>query len=323
MQLRYHPHSLQHDTGHHPEHIERLTVLANHFQLSPSSISDPSAYLPLVHSAAYIERIRAACAQGAAIDGDTQTSVGSWEAALAGVSLSMQAAEHGDFALVRPPGHHAHADRTGGFCLFNNIAIATQRLVEEDGKRVAIIDIDGHCGDGTASIFYESDQVLVLSVHQYPAFPATGFINELGAGKGLGNTIHVPLPPGAADDILLDALQHFLPIVEQFAPDTVGISAGFDGHWADPLLQLNYSDHGFFQTGELLRNRFPHLFAVLEGGYNREALPGAVDAFLAGINNAPHPGEPEATISGLRVWETYEANAYAALSKLRDYWKVH
>ncbi len=322
MNVIYHPVSQTHNTGLHPEHPDRIQVLANHFQLSETTPLPAESYLSLVHSPEYIDFIRQCCLRQQPIDGDTVTSAGSWEAALGGVGLALRAAEQQDFALIRPPGHHAHASRTGGFCLFNNIAIAAQRLVREAGQRVAIIDIDGHCGDGTQTIFWESDQVLFISLHQYPAFPQTGFIHEIGAGAGRGYTINIPLPPGAADDIFLNAIDHILSILHEFNPDILGISAGFDAHWSDPLLQLQFSNQGFYEAGHRLGAEFPRRFAVLEGGYNRETLPGAVEHFLAGINGAKAPTSGSSTISGLRVWETYEAHLYGALGKLREFWTM-
>ncbi|MBK8969047.1 MAG: hypothetical protein IPM36_20710 [Lewinellaceae bacterium] len=138
--------------------------------------------------------------------------------ATAAVGATVLAMERGDFALVRPPGHHAYRAEAHGFCLFNNIAIAAQKAVDA-GKRVLILDFDGHLGDGTMDIFYRSDQVLYWSLHQYPAYPGNGSPIEIGAGAGLGFTINCPLPAGSGDDIFRHAVEYMLPAAgEQFQP---------------------------------------------------------------------------------------------------------
>ncbi len=317
MNLLYNSIVNKHDTGMHPESGKRFERLG---PLEETAPLDGFPFLKLVHSEHHIEKVRVASEVGAYLDQDTFTSPGSFEAACHAVGLAIKAAHTGNFALVRPPGHHAHANRASGFCLFNNIAVAVQQLVNE-GKRVAIFDFDGHYGDGTCDIFYHTDQVLFWSIHQYPAYPGNGFIDEIGAGKGKGFTLNVPLPPGSADDIFMDAVMHFLPLVKQFQPDVMALSAGFDAHQHDILLDLNVSTDVFYKIGKLMRENFERVFAVLEGGYNVIEMPKCLKSFLAGYNNEPNPCLEEPTLSGLRVWETYEINVYSALGQLRPYWK--
>ncbi|MEN0005706.1 MAG: histone deacetylase [Bacteroidota bacterium] len=317
MHLLYHPIFLEHETGLHPENKQRLTAFTD---LPPAALDDGYAYLDLIHTPRHIQRIQTACATGALLDPDTLTSTQSFEVASRAVAAAILASETNGFALTRPPGHHAYADRGSGFCLFNNVAVATQKLVRE-GKRVLILDFDGHYGDGTSDIFYDTDQVLFWSLHQYPAYPGNGFVEEIGEGKGKGYTMNVPLPPGSADDIFLKGIEYFMPAALQFKPDVVALSAGFDAHSYEPLLDLNVSYSGFYRLGKLLGEQFEDIFAVLEGGYNVDALQKSIIAFLAGINGQANPYDVPLSASGMRVHETFEIYLYASMAKLSPYWR--
>ncbi|MCI5082537.1 MAG: histone deacetylase [Saprospiraceae bacterium] len=318
MQLIYNPVVLKHDTGAHPESRKRFDVLGD---IPVTDLLDGAPYLGLVHTPTYIRELKTACQYGQRLDPDTAISVDSFEAARYAVGATMMASESNGFALVRPPGHHAYSNRGSGFCLLNNVAVAAARLVEE-GKRVVIFDFDGHLGDGTMDIFYDSDQVLVWSMHQFPAYPGHGFTDEIGMGKGKGFTINVPLPPGSADDIMWDAFQFFLPVVKEFQPDVIAISAGFDAHQSDFLLDLKASAGWYYRVGQALRQINDRLFATLEGGYDVEIMPKCLFNFLAGINGHPQPFEEEVTHSGMRVWETFEINVHSVMANLRPYWKI-
>ena len=318
MNIIYHPVMLLHETGQHPENGKRFEALG---ELPETDLLDGAPYMGLVHTKNHIRKVKEACTYGSHLDGDTPTSPQSFEAARFAVGASIMAAETGGFALVRPPGHHATADQAAGFCLFNNIAIATQKLVEE-GKRVAIFDFDGHMGDGTSDIFYHTDKVLTWSIHQYPAYPGGGFVDEIGDGKGKGFNLNSPLPPGSADDILNETMDYMLPIIDQFEPDVVGLSAGFDAHQRDMILDLKASTTFYHQLGGRLRKRYDNIFAVLEGGYNVDEMPKCLENFLAGMNGEAIIHEEPVTHSSMRAWETFEIYIHAALGRLQPYWKI-
>jgi acetoin utilization deacetylase AcuC-like enzyme len=190
------------------------------------------------------------------------------------------------------------------------------------GKKVFILDFDSHCGDGTEYFFYQTDQVLYLSLHQYPAFPGKGYMNETGSGMGKGFTINVPLPPGSADDLYMESLRTFLPAAKEFGPDITAVSAGFDGHHSDPLLNLNLSTNVYFETGKMLSSEFEHVFAVLEGGYNLHYLPKCFENFLAGINGHEIRFIEEETRSTKNVIDEYERRMKKLKQYLRPFWEI-
>lgn len=320
MNFIYSPYCLEHITGNHPECRERLLSFSH---LPAADATEGEKYLSLVHSREHIEQVRQACLRGWPLDGDTLTSPGSYQAASAALGLAVSAATQADFALIRPPGHHAYPDRSSGFCLFNNMATATRYLLQENSK-VFILDIDGHFGDGTSSIFYEDPQVLFCSIHQFPAFPGNGWIDEIGAGSGLGYNINVPLPAGAGDDILNESLEFILGIARQFAPDALGVSAGFDGYQNDPLLQLRYSLDGYFQCGRWLKQHFSNIkvFALLEGGYNLKMLPKCIHNFRDGFNGDLLQFPETGTVSSAQVKQKFQSNLSALKSQLHPYWEI-
>lgn len=244
------------------------------------------SFITLVHPESYRDKIKEVCLAGEYL-AEVHLTPASYEAAISAVGLSIMAAEQGDFAAVRPPGHHAGKSSFSGFCFFNNIAIAAQHLANQ-GKRVFIFDFDGHHGDGTQSIFYDTDQVFYASIHQAFTFPMTGSPAETGTGKGEGYTLNIPLMPSAGDEAFLQGLDVVLDRAREFNPDVLAVSAGFDGYPDDLLLKLDYSIKVFYECGFRLRRAFPRIFAILEGGYHNQ-IKECVEAFVSGVNVGARP----------------------------------
>lgn len=278
MKILFNSKFLPHNPGSFAEGPYRIEAFLHHTE---ETDRDGEDYITLVHSKAHLESVRDACTNEGVL-AEVNLSPLSYEAACSAVGLSVLAAEQGDFAVIRPPGHHAKTQKADGFCLFNNIAIAARKLVNE-GKKVFILDIDGHHGDGTQQIFYRSKQVLFCSVHQQYAYPGTGFSNETGEGPGKGYTMNFPLSAGSGDRELLEAVDAAIVRAEEFKPDVVGVSAGFDGYREDRLLDLQYTLEGYYQCGKRLRQSFNHIFAVLEGGYHME-IKDCTEHFIQGVS---------------------------------------
>lgn len=300
----------------HPEAPGRLVSAAAGVRSSVPSermraISPPHASiddLANAHEREYLERLLAdAESGGSQLDADTYTSRGSFETARRAAGAMLAAVDEVDsgraqraFALVRPPGHHALADRAMGFCLVNNIAVAAARL-RNKGERVVIIDWDVHHGNGTQDIFYNDPQVLYISTHQAPHYPGTGAVNEVGAGDARGTNLNIPLRAGSAGDMMRAAFDEVvLPAVTEFAPTRVLLSAGFDAHRDDPLADLQLTSSDYVDLTHRVLSVCPNgeLVAVLEGGYDFQALArsaGAVAAVLADVEPTIDEGEETTT----------------------------
>jgi len=308
------PDSDAHDTGPgHPERIGRV-------EAAVAGIADAHldeivgwdagrdatrAELTAVHDGRYVDALdEFARGGGGMLDADTVVAPGSFAAATRAAGCGLRAVEllaAGDadaaFVLVRPPGHHAIATRGQGFCLFNNLAVATAALVSR-GERVLVVDWDVHHGNGTQELFWDDPRVLFVSTHQYPAYPGSGRAEETGGEHARGFTVNFPLPPGATGDVALAALDDVVaPLVGAFAATWVLISAGFDAHRADPLADLVWSagDYAALATrvGELAPGP-GRTVAFLEGGYDLDALrasAGATACALAGIQPVVAPEE--------------------------------
>jgi acetoin utilization deacetylase AcuC-like enzyme len=256
-----------------------------------------AAAVAALHSAEYIQRFQRAVERGDGIldSADNPISSKTWDAAWGAIDTVLAAADAvatGErvFAAVRPPGHHAEADRAMGFCFFNNVAVAAEYLVRHHGlERVAIYDFDVHHGNGTQHLFETRGDVFFASSHQFPFYPGTGAAEERGLGDGRGATLNVPLAAGTGDAALRTALdEEILPALQGFAPQALLISAGFDAWREDPLGGLQWSEETFHYLGQRLASLAEEvcagrLFSVLEGGYDLAHLPRLVQSYLEGI----------------------------------------
>jgi acetoin utilization deacetylase AcuC-like enzyme len=299
--LVYDPVYLKHDTGGHVENKERLTSTIS--LLEETGLKDKLTMIPpraattdeiaLVHAKEHILRVENQCAQGGGwLDPDTVTSPGSYEAALYAAGGMLTAIDEvmtkrvdSAFALVRPPGHHATCWHAMGFCLFNNIAIgAKYALANYDIERILIADFDVHHGNGTQDTFYADSNVLYFSTHEYPFYPGTGSIDEIGAREGEGFTVNVPLIAGWGDEEYQAVYEDVLaPVARRFSPQLILVSAGYDAHWADRLAMMQVSTAGFARLVEILKLLADTLCQgkmvfTLEGGYNHEALSSSIAA---------------------------------------------
>ncbi|MDY0000452.1 MAG: histone deacetylase [Polyangia bacterium] len=299
----------------HPECPERLVaVLAalrrsglHEKTLARRSREASREEILAVHEAPYYDLLAARMPGNCGrLDPDTFFSEGSWVAAThaagGAVDLALDVYRGvegltGGFALVRPPGHHAEADRGMGFCVFNNVAIVAEALRAAGAERVAILDWDVHHGNGTQHSFASRRDVLYLSSHRYPFYPGTGAARELGEGDGKGFTVNVPLPGGSGDAELMEVFDRvFVPVLMQYKPDVLLVSAGYDAHEADPLGGMEVSDEGFRMMARKLHlvakaTSKGRLVALLEGGYDTEALGRCAVGLLEELT-AEEPEEP-------------------------------
>jgi len=305
-----HPSYLNHDTGGglHPEIPGRASAIRQRLALGPLSsvitTQSPEAInrndLLAVHDEGYLFRLEEACLCGqTSIDhSDNQISYDSFDVALwsasGGVSAIDQLENHharGAFCGGRPPGHHAERATALGFCFLNNVAIAARYWQKAyQRKKIFIVDWDAHHGNGIQSAFEDDPHVFYASIHEHPtfSFPGTGYAEERGHEAGLGTILNLPLPPGAGDVMLLEALEHKIcPAFEAFQPDALLVAAGFDGHRDDDMSGLLYSTEVYQKLGEIMWQWGQHcqgrVISILEGGYHLEALAASVEAYLMGI----------------------------------------
>lgn len=296
----------EHTLEGHPESAARLTAIGTALRERGldqrlrhlTAVEAPAEAIAAVHSDRYLERLARTemLSQPMMFELDTYVTPHSYAAVRLAAGATIRAVEavlRGEarhaLAAVRPPGHHATRTTGMGFCLLNNVAIAARYAVQVGGvRRVMIVDVDVHHGNGTQDIFYDDPSVLFVSSHQSPLYPGTGMIEETGQGAGIGYTVNIPLPPGTGDQGFERVYESIvLPVGERFAPELILVSAGFDAHWADPLANLCLSLTGFARLVRLVLSLAEavcggRIVFVLEGGYNLQVL-GAGWANLARV----------------------------------------
>ncbi len=322
----YDPFERNHSFPGHPECRERM--LSTWALLEADGILDsltnltnaPAPLDPIlaVHDAAYVEQLQQICrgieepASGSIrlqswdqkalwLDPDTYVLRDSWEASLRAVGgllqltdAVMSGAAGNGFAMVRPPGHHARPNNAKGFCLFGNVAVAARHAQQNHGaERLLIVDFDVHHGNGTEEMFYDDPSVLFISIHQYPHYPFSGSIDEVGQGPGEHFNVNIPFPAGVGDAGYLAALRQLVhPLARDFRPDAIFLSAGFDGHWMDPLSAHRLSVGGY---AALVKDLLAlaeslcggRLICTLEGGYDLNALPHCILSSLRVLSRSP------------------------------------
>ena len=318
-----------------PERAEVLDVVAARWRergvevLAPRPAALES--LARVHDMDYLALVASTGGRATKLDPDTYTSPESHEIALLAAGAAVDAVEcvlrgksTSAVALVRPPGHHAERERAMGFCLYNNVAVAAAQARALGAARVAIVDYDVHHGNGTQHIFEGDPSVLYVSTHQFPYYPGTGAAEEVGTGPGRGFTVNLPLEAGAvADDFRRVFGDVILPVLRQFAPDLLMISAGFDAHEDDPLGGMRLTAEAFGAMTRELRAVADEccqgrVVAVTEGGYDLRALAASLDLAIDALDGSGAAQWPESGVASSRG----KASVAAAKAALSPFWQL-
>ena len=294
----------KHNTGNgHPEKIDRVTAIIDNFKKvdnknliwkKPNKFDD--FFLNKTHSVEYINHVKQSFPKKGLVflDGDTIVSPGSKDAtkdAVGSIIAAIDGVQNKEFknafCAVRPPGHHAEKDKAMGFCIYNNVAVGANYLIEKyKYKKIAIIDFDVHHGNGTQDIFYDNEKVLYVSTHQYPYYPGSGSNKENGK---FNNVLNIPLEAGTTSEVYLNAYENVLTKIKQFKPEFLLFSAGFDAHIDDPLAQMRLCTEDFYKitkrTLEYSKSFCNgRVVSILEGGYDLKALQNStqrhVDALI-------------------------------------------
>ena len=293
--------SLNHNTGlGHPERPERVSAVINNLKKNKKLVWKKAKkfdhkLLSATHSLNYINQVKNSFPKNGQVflDGDTIISPGSKDAssdAVGSIITAIDGVQNKDFknafCAVRPPGHHAEKDKAMGFCIYNNVAVGANYLIEKyKYNKVAIIDFDVHHGNGTQNIFHDSKKVLYISTHQYPYYPGTGNENEKGKHN---NIFNIPLPAGTTSQEYLNAYEFVLKKLKEFKPQFILLSAGFDAHKDDPLAQVNLESKDYYTLTKRIMNLAKNLcnekiVSILEGGYDLDALRESVNFHIKSL----------------------------------------
>jgi acetoin utilization deacetylase AcuC-like enzyme len=322
----------EHDSGRgHPERPERLDAIRRGLREADleSRVVEvaprPATHEELVrvHTDGHVRAVAATQGRTVRFDADTQAGPRSYEAALRAAGAAVDATQRvlegaldRAFCLCRPPGHHAERDRVMGFCLFNNAAAAAAHALAGGLQRVLVVDFDVHHGNGTQHIFEEDPRVLYVSSHEYPFYPGTGAVDEVGKGKGRGFTVNLPMPAGLGDgDYAAVYRQVVEPIARAFAPELVVVSAGFDAYVGDPLAGMALTSRGYRELIQACLDGATGargVVALLEGGYDLDGLAAcSAEVVRALLGERAEPVAPAARVEPL-------VEAYRRT--LRPYW---
>ena len=328
-------------------HLNDKRIIGKILTIKPQRSSENLAIL--VHDKKYVDIILGMCEEARKIsepimiDGDTYVSSGTCNAALTaidavitGIELVLRSEYSGFYATVRPPGHHAGiygralTAPTQGFCIFNNVAIGAKYLIDRKKfNKVLILDIDVHHGNGTQEIFYPNPQVMYVSTHQDPLtiYPGTGRISEIGEGEGEGYNVNIPLPPGTSDDTYKDVINEIIiPLIEQYKPEFILISLGFDAHKDDPLANLNLSLNSYELVYSVLKRYVGKyvkgLGFVLEGGYNFNVLSKGSEILLCLMNDIEYTVNEDKTEATPRIKSRVKEVIKELKNILKKYWNM-
>jgi len=311
------------------ENKKRTDAIMESLSVLDPKIVEPKMASPTdilkVHTQSHLDYVKGFAERGGGyLDYDTYMTSESYNVALlaagGAITASEIVSEDGGWAysVARPPGHHATRDRAMGFCIFNNMAIAIEHLREKGLDHFLIIDFDVHYGNGTADIFYDDPNVMYISIHQDPRtlYPGTGFIDEMGAGDGMGYTMNIPMPPGSNTSDYIWILSRILePVKDEFKPSMVFLEAGFDAHKDDPLANMMIDEEFYTWMGSYMSNE--RVVAVLEGGYNLKALANSNLKFVKSLMGLENPIEDE-----IRASDFVKGIFERIRSKFPEYFKI-
>jgi len=329
----------------HPERLERaevMQVVASEFRQSGGDVREPraatEAELARIHDREYISLVSETAGRATALDADTFTSPDSYEVALLAAGASVASVDHvleapgrRALAMVRPPGHHAERNRAMGFCLFNNIAVAAAHARARGLARVAIVDYDVHHGNGTQWSFYDDPSVLFISSHQYPYYPGTGAATETGEGLGAGFTVNLPLDAGATDaDYEVAYKTVAFPVLRQFRPELILISAGFDALADDPLGGMRLSANQFARLTAAIcgiadESCSGRVVAITEGGYDLAGFASCLRAVIPVLNGETSLADdrgPERSAPHDQPAPRGHSTIDAVVPGLRQFWQL-